>query len=83
MDALEREFDALFADLNRHVEEGERRIQRQRTVVDLLARAGRETAEAKKLLRTFETLQSLHIAHRDRVLSALTDTDEIGQPSLG
>ena len=82
MDALEREFDALFADLNRHVEEGERRIRRQRTVVDVLSRAGRETAEATRLLRTFETLQSLHIAHRDRVLSTLTAPEEVAQPSL-
>ena len=66
------QLEELLAELDRHVEDGEKDIRRQRAAVDLLTRGGRNTTDAEQLLRTFEELQSQHIEHRDRVRASYT-----------
>ena len=44
-----------------------RHIRRQRETIDLLASSGLDTTEAENLLRVYEKLHVLHVAHRDRV----------------
>ena len=50
-----------------HILLGERHIVRQRELVAELERDGHDTAEAIRLLTSFEELQVLHIADRDRL----------------
>lgn len=56
-----------LAQARRHVADGERHIANQRATLARLDRKGLDTIEAKKLLKTFEELQQLHIADRDRL----------------
>jgi hypothetical protein len=55
----------------RHVATGERHITRQREIVAALERDGHNSISAKRLLASFEELQNMHIAHRDRLETAL------------
>jgi hypothetical protein len=50
-----------------HIALGERHIVRQRKLVVELEQKGCDTAEAKRLLASFEELQAMHIADRDRL----------------
>jgi hypothetical protein len=50
-----------------------RYIRRQRETIDRLASAGLDTTEAQRLLRVYEKLQVLQVAHRDRVRTSLDD----------
>ena len=50
-----------------HIALGERHIVRQRKLVAELEQKGCDTAEAKRLLASFEELQAMHIADRDRL----------------
>jgi len=55
----------------RHVLEGEHHVARQREIVAELARDGHNTSKAAILLRTFEDLQAIHVADRDRLRKEL------------
>lgn len=55
----------------RHVSEGEQHIVGQRELLSRLQRDGHDTKEAARLLASFEDLQRLHIADRDRLEKAL------------
>jgi len=62
-----------FSMARRHVATGERNIARQREIVAKLERDGHNAQEAKWLLASFEEIQNLHIAHRDRLEKALAE----------
>jgi hypothetical protein len=55
----------------RHAEVGQEHISSQRKRIAQLERDGHDTYEARKLLAQFEELQSMHIAHRDRLARQL------------
>ena len=54
-----------------HVAEGERNIARQREIVAQLECDGHDADQAARLLRSFEELQALHVADRDRLRKEL------------
>ena len=57
-----------------HVAQGERNLARQMIVVAKLERSGLDSAAAQALLTTFEKLQVLHEADRDRLRAELDRT---------
>jgi hypothetical protein len=81
MDARERSASARdrtallerFSAVLRHVAIGETNIARQREIVARLERGGHNSLEARSLLASFEEIQDMHIAHRDRLEIALAE----------
>ncbi len=65
-----------LAQCRRHVAMGEQHIDSQRELVSKIERDGRDSTEARRLLATFEELQDLHIADRDRLEKELADRPE-------
>ena len=63
----------LFSVARRHVAIGERNIARQRETVARLESSCHNSLVARGLLASFEELQNMHIAHRDRLEIALTE----------
>jgi hypothetical protein len=57
----------LTEQVRQAVELGERHIRQQRKLIAALERDKHDTAAAKRLLATFEKLQSLHKVHYDRL----------------
>jgi len=57
----------------RHIAEGQQRIERQRQIIRELHNDGRDLATAMALLTQFEELQSLHIKDRDRARAELVN----------
>ncbi len=55
----------------RHVVEGERRVNRQERIVAELDRDGHNATEARRLLGNFYDAQRLHLEHRSRMLREL------------
>ena len=51
------------------IDEGDRRIRRQRDLVVELERLGSDTGLAEQLLANFEAAQKAHLAKRDDLLS--------------
>jgi hypothetical protein len=67
--------ESIAADLQQaelQVEQGERRIARQRKVISTLEADGHPTVDARELLRTFEAMQRLHVTDRDRLIEELS-----------
>jgi hypothetical protein len=60
-----------FSDAERQVSIGRSLIVRQRETVYRLERDCHYAGEAKRLLATFEELQNMHVADRDRLLKEL------------
>ena len=60
-----------LAQTERHLEEGERHVARQRDVVAELERADRDSRAAKMLLRHIEAWLALRVADRDRLRKEL------------
>jgi hypothetical protein len=67
-----------------HLEEAEDRVRlgaehlaSQRRIVARLQHTGAYIKEAAKLLTLFEELQTIHIAHRDRLLDAFNKSPEV------
>ncbi|MET0660236.1 MAG: hypothetical protein ABW110_19000 [Steroidobacteraceae bacterium] len=58
----------------RHVDEGVRRVDHQRALIELLHKAGYDVSAAEETLRILETAQREFVAHRDRIAMTL------GQP---
>jgi hypothetical protein len=56
-----------LAQAEAHIALGDRNIVHQRELVAELERDGHDTAEAKRLLASFEELQAMHIAERARI----------------
>ncbi len=50
--------------------------RRQREILARLERGGHNSREAKRLLATFEEIQDMHVAHRDRLEKALAEISE-------
>ncbi len=65
--------EGALAQVERHVELGERHLARQRELIAQLERDGRDTRQAKALLRAFEETQALHIQHWDRLKRRLQE----------
>lgn len=66
--------DQIAADLRQAesaVAHGERLIARQKKVIAKLQAESRPTADARELLKTFEVMQRLHVADRDRLIQDL------------
>lgn len=57
----------------RHVARGYEHIASQIRIIASLADGGHDTAVAEKLLATFETVQQMHLADRDRLKKELAD----------
>jgi hypothetical protein len=62
-----------LAQAEEHVVSGDRAIIRQRELILDLEREGHEPGEARRLLVTFEEVQKLHVADRERLLTELAD----------
>jgi hypothetical protein len=60
----------------RHVVLGERHIARQREIIAELEGDDRDSWRARVLLATFEDLQKLHIADRNRLETELADSSK-------
>ncbi|HJS89636.1 MAG TPA: hypothetical protein VJ738_06675 [Steroidobacteraceae bacterium] len=60
----------------RHLADGQRRLEHQRGLVDRLRRDGHEyrALQGEKLLRTFEQLQSMNLAELTRIREELART---------
>lgn len=69
--ALERR----LAEAEKHILAGERHLTRQREIVAELERDGHDIGEAQKLLASFEGLQEMHVADRDRLRKKLALPD--------
>jgi hypothetical protein len=59
----------------RHVAEGEMVVERQRNLVENLARDGHDTSKQAALLQQFEERLAMHIKDRDRVLKELAKSE--------
>lgn len=64
-----------FEEAQRHVHEGQRRVEEQRVRVADLDRDGHDITASQKLLVTFETTLIQMIAHRDLILKELAALD--------
>jgi hypothetical protein len=62
-----------LAIVRRHVAGGEQIVARQREIIARLERAGCDTSDATRLLLQFEEVQSLHVAHRERLEKKLSE----------
>jgi hypothetical protein len=59
---------------DRHVAEGEMHVERQRILVENLARDRHDTKQAEALLKQFEEVLALHMQDRDRLLKELAES---------
>ena len=62
-----------LAMVRRHVARGEQIVARQREIIARLERAACDTSDAKRFLVQFEEVQSLHVAHRERLEKMLSE----------
>jgi hypothetical protein len=65
-----------LAIVRRHVAGGEQIVARQREIIARLERAGCDTSDATRLLLQFEEVQSLHVAHRERLEKKLSEVSK-------
>jgi len=54
-----------------HVAQGRRHIIRQKQIIFELTRDQHDTSQARQLLSTFQELQLMHVAERDRLQKEL------------
>jgi hypothetical protein len=66
-----RTLEEQLAQAERHILQSYARIERQREIVAELKSNGRDADLAADLLDTYLDLESVHIAHRDRLLATL------------
>lgn len=59
----------------RHIATGERNLSQQRALLRELERDGHDTSAARALLGSFEELQALHLADRDRLRAELAEAE--------
>jgi hypothetical protein len=70
--AVDRETALQHLELaNKHVAEGQKRIDAQLALVAKLARDGHDTLQAKSLLEQFEQTLALQLETRDRIVQEL------------
>ncbi|HEY1891029.1 MAG TPA: hypothetical protein VGG63_11520 [Steroidobacteraceae bacterium] len=60
-----------LAQAERHIATGERTLDQQRELIRDLERDGHDARSARALLESFEQLQTLHFADRERILDEL------------
>ncbi|MBV8795348.1 MAG: hypothetical protein JO136_10485 [Hyphomicrobiales bacterium] len=73
--AIDREIVLQHLELaNKHVAEGQKRIDAQLALVARLARDGHDTAQAQSLLRQFEETLALQLETRDRIVQELGES---------
>jgi hypothetical protein len=65
---------AVLSQAERHVAEGTMHVERQRNLVENLARDGHDTKQAEAPLKQFEELLAMHIQDRDRLLKDLAES---------
>jgi hypothetical protein len=71
---IDRELARRHLELaNKHVAEGQKRVEAQLALVVKLGRDGHDTSQAKALLRQFEETLALQIQTRDRIVQELGD----------
>ncbi|TGS86010.1 hypothetical protein EN821_35430 [Mesorhizobium sp. M2D.F.Ca.ET.178.01.1.1] len=63
--------------LEQHVLLGERHIARQREIVADFHHKGFRADLAEDLLTLFEQMQILHVAHRDRIQTSITQNSNL------
>lgn len=54
-----------------HVAQGRRHITRQKQIIFELTQGQHDTSQARRLLSTFEELQQMHVAERNRLQKEL------------
>jgi hypothetical protein len=59
---------------NKHVAEGQKRIDAQLALVAKLARDGHDTVQARMLLQQFEDTLALQLETRDRIVQELGES---------
>lgn len=64
---------AHLAEAERHVFEGDQRIERQEEIVSELYRRGHDTRKALSLLALFRQVQATYLSHRDHIQRALDE----------
>ncbi len=75
--AVDRETAREHLELaNRHVAEGEQRMEAQTELMAELERDGHGTAQAKELLKQFEETLALQVKTRDRIVRELAETQD-------
>jgi multidrug resistance efflux pump len=62
---------ARLEEAERHVRDGEARVERQRALVAQMQAHGHPTDEAETLLMRFQDIQKEHVFHRDRLKKEL------------
>jgi hypothetical protein len=62
---------------NKHVAEGQKRIEAQLALVARLARDGHDTVQAQSLLQQFEETLALQIETRERIIDELGGAEKI------
>jgi hypothetical protein len=72
-----------LAQAERHIVVGEQQITRQRDLIDGLERGGHDLTRAREVLQTLEHSQTLHVAHRDRILGQLEEKMRCAAPAPG
>jgi hypothetical protein len=81
LNSMEREMlIEHLSQAERHVAEGEMVVERQRSLVENLARDGHDTSKQAALLQQFEERLAMHIKDRDRVLKELAKSEWTPQP---
>ena len=68
----------LLQEAKARVAQGEEHIREQRELIAELERDGHDTFVARELLATFEQIQVLHIAGRDRLVKELKEQNTGG-----
>ena len=64
-----------LAQVERHIVEAEKRVARQREIVETLEREGHRATAARSRLTAFETLLAMHLADRQHLRSELDVPD--------
>jgi len=64
---------ALLAEAERSVRAGEEAVERQRSIIKELERAGYDDKEARSVLHALLNTQALHVLTRDRLVELLTE----------
>ena len=62
----------------RHVQQGERIVADERTVIEERRKNGHDVKQSERLLSKLVEIQGLHIAHRDYILRELEELKDSG-----
>lgn len=77
---------AVLETANRHIAEGERRIEHQRDILTRLEERGRGASHtatiAREVLASMERVQRAHLSHRDQVKAELARLDDFARSPL-